>query len=366
MPTTSGFGVQVMPSIQFADGAQLAGRGPGEAIAGFNSGIGLVNAIQNTRQKAILAPIEQEAARARLAQIQAETELAQAQAPYRAALARIETAKASQPFRTKQGESIVQVPRLDANGQPTGQFDQVIQESGVQYDPVTGTNSPYTANMKPLVTAETAALNNSLIGSRQSTAEYQQDQAAARAEANRIAALNAQTNQDRAKAQADLYAQRINHYKALEAQGKVQIFQTVDANGNLVLNPVDVKTRQALPPISLNAKPNRSVDPLASMMSGDGKVGAVKPKSESMATAATNWVKNKINSFTSPSPAADQPVTTLPVIPAGPVGQASANPAPPDIPDDSEIDNLLGFNPTPVAQPNAAPASPYKIRVVKP
>src|ERR1700754_2175407 len=112
---TAGFGVQVMPQIQFADGAQLAGRGPGEAIAGFNSGIGSIEAINNVRNKQLLAPIQQDQARAQLAQIVANNDFNQQLRPYQIQDARYQAAKTLIPIRDQTGLDLVQVPQLNAD-----------------------------------------------------------------------------------------------------------------------------------------------------------------------------------------------------------------------------------------------------------
>lgn len=253
---TGGFQVPVMPNIHFADGAQLAGRGPGEAIAGFDSGIGLVNAIQNTGNKAILAPIEQDQARARLAQIQAQTQLELAQAPYRKALARIETAKASVPFRVKQGESIVAVPEMDENGQPTGRTHQVIQENGVEYDPINGGTKPYSSIAKPLITADQAMLNQSLASSREAAA-------ASRAELNRIRQQQADTAAKRAEDYFNLTGRKLDISQERLGQDKFTYLQGLDENGKLVLIPGSVKSGQTGTPIRTGFDPNRTPDPFA-------------------------------------------------------------------------------------------------------
>jgi len=361
MPSTSGFGVQVMPNIQFSDGAQLAGRGPGEAIAGFNSGIGAINAIQNTRNKAILAPIEQDAARARLAQIQADTELSQAQAPYRNALARIEMGKASLPIRYKQGESIVGVPEIGADGQPTGRIHQVIQDTGIEYDPTTQTRTPYTSMSKPLVTADQGSLNNSLIESRAAAAE-------AAKSLNEIRRANSDTSKARQLQDAQRIQDQFNQGNAkIDVSNRRLLsphynqFTTLDG-GEVVVHNVDTKTGNEGNVIRTGQDPNRTIDPLNAEIAA--QIAAARAKAAAGGTTTTtpaqtggirNWINNH-NPFSS-APATDQPLTTLPVIPVGP---ASPNPGPPDVPSVDELSQY--FTQPAVAPSNGVQSGRFTVR----
>lgn len=367
---TGGFQVGVLPSINFADGAQLAGHGPGEAIAGFNSGIGLVDALANVGNKAVLMPIQQDEARARLAQIQAETQLQLAQAPYRNALARIELAKSSLPIKDQNNIQIVRVPRLDANGQPTGQFDLMKRASGNEIDPLTMQRTPFSENIGIQTTAEADALQNSLIQHRQALNDAAVINAQTKGQLADIAGQNAGLKANLTRAQADLANERVNRLKVLEKQGKVQLIQSVDANGNLVVTPIDLTTRQAGQSINLNTKPNRAVDPLAAVILGAFQKPTTKTQAMPPPEGGSASIYDRVKGFFSPTPST-QPVSAPPDIPItpSPVTVPSAQIAPTDQPlTNEEIDGF--FNPDAVQTTDtpvpATQKSPYTIRVVKP
>lgn len=364
MPSTSGFGVQVMPQIQFADGAQLAGRGPGEAIAGFNSGIGAINAIQNTRQKALLAPIEQQEAQARLAQIVGSNDFNQQLRPYQLADARYQAAKTQIPIKDQTGFELIKVPQMNADGTPSVDdqgnpvYNVMKRATGNEINAATGAISPFQEITGVQTPADTLNLHAAL-------AQKARDYADLQAQFNAIRQQRADTGAAAQLATARHYQDQFNlgSSKNTIAQQRADTphfssLQGVDANGNLVLLPFNSKTGTVGTNISTGVQPNRTIDPLAAEIAAQmaeakkrAAAGGTTTTTPAQTSGIRNWINNH-NPFSS-SPTTGQPVTTLPVIP---LGQASANPGPPDAPALDELSQY--FNP---AQPGTIPTGEIQV-----
>ncbi len=361
MPSTSGFGVQVMPQIQFADGAQLAGRGPGEAIAGFNSGIGAINAIQNTRQKALLAPIEQQEAQARLAQIVGSNDFNQQLRPYQLADARYQAAKTQIPIKDQTGFELIKVPQMNADGTPSVDeqgnpvYNVMKRATGNEINAATGVSSPFQEITGVQTPADTLALHASLAEKNRLLGEYQGQNLTIRQQLADVAAQRAQT--DSAFKDA-----KIQHYNDLKATGKYEFRQGIDpTTGQLVLvainkaNPADQRN------LTTGLNPIQKQDFLTTIkkMQDDAKDTAPTPP-----PAASNPFSNAVNNvknFFTPSAPVDVAPAALPNV------APSTQPTPEYAPTtESDINAFLGNNGLPVAPVSQTPISPYKIRVVKP
>lgn len=166
--TTSGFSVQVMPRVDYADPRTLVPRYD-SIIPGISQGLGAVGQLAQIYENAQQAPI-----RRQLAQIQLEEARAQAGlAPLIADRKRIEL---QQPIERVISTGIEEVPRympqvmldeagqqvLDAQGQPRMEvpagMDIFSTEQYETIDPVTGRRAVATRRIKPLQTMEQAGV----------------------------------------------------------------------------------------------------------------------------------------------------------------------------------------------------------------
>jgi hypothetical protein len=373
---TGGYSVSEMPRIQFSDGAQLAGRAPGEAIAGFNSGIGAIDSISNVQQKAIMNPLQASEARARLAQIQAETQLNQAQLPRQQALARIETARATLPIKDPNNFAIVGVPQFNQDGTPsldsTGKqlVNYMKQESGSEVNTNTLERTPMSEITGVQTPAETINLNQSLMQSRQAHAATQADLADTKSRLADLSGQNADLKAWKIQSEIELNNAHISRLKALESTGKFTTKMVTDPQGNAVLFSVDTKTGQEGPRTYTGMKPVQ----VANMWSGQDDPAAIKAAADKAAADKAAVDKGSImnsigNAATSlKNWATGAPATTTPVTMTPSAAPTSGGLPAMSAADQAAFNALSEATTTTSAPANPSSAAPlkYKMTVVNP
>jgi hypothetical protein len=356
-----------MPNISFVNGAELAGRAPGEAIAGFNSGIGAIDAINNARNKQILAPIEQDTARARLAQIQSANEFAQQVQPYELATQRYNAAKTQIPIKDPTGFTLVQVPQMNANGTPSVDeqgkpiYNVMKQATGNEINATTGATSPFQEITGVQTPADTLALHSAYAQKARDYAEVAAANTAIRQQLADTAAKNAETNAAYKGLQGTALNAKIDHWKALDATGKYDLQRGTDTKtGQLVIVAVNKRDPSDYKEISTGLNPVQTEN-LFTTLTKMGS-GAPPPPVTTTPNSVGSMFSGLKNLFGGSSAPADQPAT-LPTITASPSGQASANPGPPDSQqvNPSEISTFVN---SAFAPASAASPSPVQDRYV--